>query len=280
MLRNYFFNFKEMYEGGEQHVSFWFKSVHLFSYFRDNMRGWLTRFKMGMYDRILQVEQVTTIGWFLYSSQQINREVLQEELSRELDTAVEIRWRHIGAEWDEQIPREYEVSALHVLVEKSQELEAQSLLHALYSKDSGSYPLDVALRFIPSYVFLPDKKGQTKFKDARMRQSNFTTSMIPAKSWEMEPRALYAKTPQGFTLRDMIMSICSLKHPEDPLFHTVDQPSNGVQVVLFLHHPADNDYAMQVKAGLLPYLRWKWRQSLSMIYEHGSKVEKIGRAHV
>jgi hypothetical protein len=118
-----------------------------------------------------------------------------------------------------------------------------------------------------------DKQGQKKFKDARMRQSNFIASMILTKSWELEPNALYDTTSNGFTFRELIMSIRSLKHPKDPLFHTVDQPTNGSQVALFLHHPDDNEQAMQVKAGLLPYMRWRWRTTLQMTFEHLSEAE-------
>jgi hypothetical protein len=99
---------------------------------------------MGLYDRILQVEQVTTIGWFLYSSQQINREVLQSVLSQELDTAVELRWRQIRAVWYEEIPPQYEVSALPVLVEKSKEIEAQTL-----PERRGSLPHASSTSFYP-----------------------------------------------------------------------------------------------------------------------------------
>jgi hypothetical protein len=116
-LKRYFCNFQERYEGGRQHVSLWITSVLPFQHFRENLGSWLKHNKMGIYDRVLQVEQATTVGFLLYSSQQINRDILQAELSRRLGFQVECRWRKIRAEWNEAIPKQYEVSAIHVLVE-------------------------------------------------------------------------------------------------------------------------------------------------------------------
>jgi hypothetical protein len=85
---------------------------------------------------------------------------------------------------------------------------------------------------------------------------------------------LYHVCPStNHSLRDLIMEIRSEKYPDDPIFHSVDQPSNGSQVALFLHHPDDDAQAQQIKAGLLPYLRWSFRKRFKLTYPPFSQEE-------
>jgi hypothetical protein len=73
-------------------------------------------------------------------------------------------------------------------------------------------------------------------------------------------------------MQSLLMGIKSNAYPEDSLFHTIDMPPRA-SMTLMVHHPDDNAQAHALKAGLLPFLRWKLRKHYKLTMDPCSEEE-------
>jgi hypothetical protein len=271
LARRYFNNLKELYEGGAQHVSVWLGGTMSLAELRINLQSWLTHTSAGLYDRTLQVENTSLVGFLLFSTGQTHVARLQEALTKQLGFPVECKWRQIrqpdasGSTAGQAI-----VKAIHVIVDKRNETEALEALQELYGSKSKNHPLKITMRFFPTWYLLSDDRSRAKCREARRRQELFTLAMVESKTWEIVD--LYTPNSKGHSLRSLLMGIKSTIYPEDSLFHTIDSPPRST-ITLMVHHPDDNAQAHQVKSGLLPFLCWKLRKHYNLDYAPCSEEE-------
>jgi len=117
----------------------------------------------GLWKAYLQLEQPTSLGWLLFSTQMMNMELLQEAISDKLENIpVGLCWKTISQGLQGTIPKNMQVKALHVLVDKLDVPMAKPLLMALFMSnplEDHQFPLHVHMRLVLEMDAILNMKG-------------------------------------------------------------------------------------------------------------------------
>jgi len=108
---------------------------------------WFWKTKFGLWKSSLQSEQLTSLGWLLFSTNTMDTEVLRGEISlRMASIPVSLCWKMISMGTQGSVPKEQQVKALHLYVDALDVGLAKPRLTALYtSKPSPGhiFPLQI-----------------------------------------------------------------------------------------------------------------------------------------
>jgi len=114
-----------------------------------NLSAWMRNKKFGLWYAYLQSEQPTSLGWLLFSTQTMNVERLKEAISEAIDNVpVGLRWKTISHGTQGAIPKDQQVKALHILVDKLDVAMAKPLIMALYTSKPQAdhqFPLHICM---------------------------------------------------------------------------------------------------------------------------------------
>jgi len=128
-----------------------------------NLSGWMRNECFGLWKAYLQLEQPTSLGWLLFSTQMMNVELLQEAISDKLENIpVGLCWKTISQGLQGTIPKNMQVKALHVLVDKLDVPMAKPLLMALFMSNPSEdhqFPLHVRMRLVLEMDAILNMKG-------------------------------------------------------------------------------------------------------------------------
>ena len=223
----------------------------------DIMEGigwWLREQQHGLWERSIQAEDTTVIGWLLNSLREMDLTILQEAL-HSMDPVFEVglRWRLISLGCSGPIPEEQWVRAVHIEVDKTKVEVIKPILYRIYGHDSvGPFPNGIKMRLVPEITPLMGPASRAKADKLRNRQANFVQYCMKAVSWEIAT-LVFVDATIGHSLRQMIMTIRARHRPNLSLFHSVDAQWQGNgYVVTFV--PEFESEARTVLAGLLPFL--------------------------
>jgi hypothetical protein len=107
---------------------------------------------------LIQKANVAVVGWLLYSTWNMDGEVLQDTLSSELHCKVALIWRRIadGTAFDKTRDTREDPRALHIETWTNDETTIIDCLRALYGSKAKTYPLGIRLRYVATLNRLVD----------------------------------------------------------------------------------------------------------------------------
>jgi hypothetical protein len=199
-----------------------------FSEIRSDLQYWLNAGNHGLYERMLQVENSSEIGWLLYSTKAMDAGALVDEIAELVGIQVGLRWKIIDVGAKGKLPEAQRVHALNVDVDSNYRWEAQKKLSAYFGramKNQEEYPNGIRLRFVKSKRDALNSVEKSKIERLRARQKSFLSNILSTDTWDIV-QLDYATDDNSPTLRQMIMSLTT-KNDNIPLFHCVDLDWRG-----------------------------------------------------
>ena len=219
---------------------------------------------------MLQAEETTFIGWFLYSTLSIDAGALSDAIYEEYKIEVGLRWMDIrmSHQGKKQPTKTKPVKAIHIETEKAKGRSVMETLMKCYGlsfESTRNFPNGIRLRFCKNLDNAAYKLEKTKLINLRSRQkqllseTNRTTTagildldVIVKEDIKLNEETSVTTTEKT-TLRDAIMAIQSKYVKKTPLFRSVDLAYDSEEYV-FSYHQSMADEAKAMVDYLYPYL--------------------------
>ena len=142
---------------------------------RSDMKDWLWTGNHNIFRNMLQVEKTSSIGWFCYSTREMDAGALADEIEDLLNIKVGLRWKMISTgNTKTKIPDKEKVNALEIEVDRNCRDLAQRKLLKFYSrstKESRAYPNGIRLRFVKPFSEAVSTSERSKINLLRQRQA-------------------------------------------------------------------------------------------------------------
>jgi len=181
-------------------------------------------------------------------------------------------WRTISIGSQGPIPKDQQVKALHIYVDKLDVNMAKPLLMALYTSKTSpehQFPLHIRMRLVPELdAILNTKEHQNVDKLQACQNTWLSGKLVQRKMWEIELLDDESEL-LGLSLRDAMMTICHPTNKKFTLFHTIDKHFWEKCHVLTVLKSAES-LAHAMITAMLPYLLWQHAQS-----QPGPKASEI-----
>ena len=236
----------------------WYSGLRLvhsipFQELRKDMLPWLKDEGHGIFTRTLQAENIVDVGWFVYSTWEMEAAALADAISSHIKIEVGLRWKMVSLGSRERIPPEQQVRALHIEVSVENRLIAQKALLAVYGrKNIGQYPNGIRLRFPLPIGAAYNLSTKAKLEKLRSRQQLWCQTYKKGQSWEITQ--LDCHLTKDLTLRQALTQILSTTDKRFPLFHSVDRSTGRMGGTIFQFLPELESEARLMLSNLLPYL--------------------------
>ena len=222
----------------------------------EDLQSWLSRNDQGLFHKMLQAEDGKSIGWLLYSTREMDAGALADEIKDAIGIPVGLRWMTINT-GTKKIAESSKTRALTVEISNKHKWKGQRALLNLYSrvmKPSSEYPNGIRMRFVELKKDSINAEERSKLDKLRHHQFEFLQNINSTTSYEVLQLDYSSKAGLHPTLRQMVMTISSLKDSKTPLFHSVDMDWQQDGFV-FQYSKALLDEAETVLNCLLPLLR-------------------------
>ena len=240
---------------------------------RKDMLPWLKEEGHGLFTRTLQAENLVDVGWFVYSTWEMEADALAAAISNFIKIEVGLRWKMVSLGTRDRIPTEQQVRALHVEVAVENRMSAQKALLAVYGrKNTGSYPNGIRLRFALPIGAAYNLNTKAKLEKLRSRQQLWNHTYKKGQSWEITQLDFNLK--EDLTLRQALTKIMSTTDNRFPLFHSVDRSTGKMTGISFQFLPELESEARLMISNLLPYLHHHYGAIASKCFTP-SAVERL-----
>lgn len=111
--------------------------------------------ELGLWPRSIQVEEIAEVGWLLYSTSKMNKDLLQSSLSKLTGYRLGLVDRMINMGVRGPVDKDQKTRALHVECDISHKLPLKRKLDKILSSTRSTMrPLGIRLRFVPHVSFL------------------------------------------------------------------------------------------------------------------------------
>ena len=229
-----------------------------------NVSWWLQTEGHGIWQRVIQHENVDCMGWLMYSHRNIDLKYLKEEIHSQTDIEVGLRYRVVrtGEYSKMKVSADQLVRAVHIEVARHDLAKAEKHIRDAYAADSQDFPGGIRMRLIPEYSNYLNPKSKAKIKHLAAKQLAWINNVRTARTWEIMSLDLPSRE-NGKSIRQMIMEIPT-PGKTTKMFHSMGEAYQGMGIILNFTPQQESEGRMMV-AGLLPYLKWK----------HGEWVEKF-----
>ena len=230
------------------------------------MIRWLKQEGHGMFERMLQVADTSEIGWLVYSTWQMEADVLAQAIEDTINIPIGLRWKQISMNNRERVPLEQQVKALHIEVASENRMIAQKALLATYGRrNTGAYPNGIRLRFALPLHTAHNLNAKSKLERLRARQQCWLNTYEKGFSWEITQldHPVGKKLP---TLRQSLLSIMSKTNPAFPLFHSIDRSNYKEAGVCFQFLPELADEARMTISNLVPMMKHAYGEHVLQLF--------------
>ena len=245
---------------------------------RQDMIRWLKREGHGLFERMLQVAETAEIGWLVYSTWQMEAQVLAHAIEKMIQMPVGLRWKQVSNGSREKLPADQQVKALHVEVALENRVPAQKALLAVYGrKNSGKYPNGIRMRFSLPMHAAHNLNAKAKLERLRARQQVWTTKYEKGFSWEIT-QLDHPTQKNSPTLRQAILSLMSSHDPNFPIFHSVDRSNYRESGICFQFLPELAEEARMTISNLVPLMKHKYGSSVLSLFSPAA-VERMEGCH-
>ena len=274
-FRDYFSRAQVRSQGGQSHMDINVQHSIPMQELISNVDWYFKDKGMRMFNKTIQAESITQMGWLLYSFNNLDTKALADAISCQIGIKVGLRYKYINTdkyEPDREQRRKW--MAVHVEVDSDDLRKATRGLKQLYSMSSTEFPLGIRMRLVSEYR---EVKGNTinsrKHTRLRIRQANFVNMLHGCPNDDICQLDWKAKDLKEKSLRDLIMEIQSNnKDTPGPLFHGVGQDWKGRMVFSFLANKS-NEGSM-IAEGIMPYLRHFYGNKVDQFFDPEAVVSK------
>ena len=129
-----------------------FKELH------SELDWWFSQHGYGWYKKALQCEKSAVIGWLLFSTLDMDRELLTAEIHKATGVTVGLRFRTISVNTKESLSKDQQVGAIHVEIDETNYFGDKARVEDLYCANrEDNFPLDIKLRLCPPIQDANDK---------------------------------------------------------------------------------------------------------------------------
>ena len=241
---------------------------------KKDMIRWMKQEGHGMFERMLQVAETSEIGWLLYSTWQMEADVLAQAIEDTINIKIGLRWKQVNMGSKERLPLEQQVKALHIEVASENRTIAQKALLATYGRrNTGAYPNGIRLRFVLPLHTAHNLNAKTKLERLRARQQVWSKTYEKGFSWEITQ----LDHPVGKnlpTLRQTLLSIISKTNPAFPLFHSIDRSNYRESGVCFQFLPEIANEARMTISNLVPMMKHAYGENVLKLFST-SAIERM-----
>ena len=177
-VKKYFNRARPVEAGGNLYMSVFIRHSMPVAEINSNIDWWLKQHKHGWWLRSIQAEQVATIGWLLYSTRQMDTDILKALLEERMPFSVGLRWRSIS---------KTKIPAIHIEVAKHNLHAAHTMFSRIYSSEPSDpvYPGGIRLRFVIDVNFATNSDVKAKISRMCARQSGINSGLLQMSSWEI-----------------------------------------------------------------------------------------------
>ena len=239
------------------------------------MLPWLKDEGHGLFTRSIQAENLVDVGWFVYSSWEMEAESLASAISNHIQIEIGLRWKMISLGTRNKIPVEQQVRALHIEVSVENRLAAQKALLAVYGRhNSGTYPNGIRLKFALPIGAAYNLNTRAKLEKLRFRQQLWSQTYQKGQTWEITQ--LDCQLSDTLTLRQALNKIVSSTDNRFPLFHSVDRSMGKNGGITFQFLPELESEARLMISNLLPYLHYLYGDQTKQCFTP-SAVDRLSK---
>jgi hypothetical protein len=260
-LKNYFSRLYSKTEGGNIYCSLILASSLSTQDLLNAVKYKLAGLEMGLWPRPTDHEQVSDIGWLLYSSRYQDEHRIAEMFSNDLGIIIGARWHQIHTTDSNRhntgtLDPENMVRALHLEGPSHRIHDIKSIFFFLVWIFATKFIDGTKMRLIPPYQTVISAADKGKYGAVVARQSAFLSRLATGTSHEFASNLILDRPHPGLgtTLRQVLMGIKSTIYPEFPVFHSIDRTWRPDSHITFTFLPENNSDARMYIAGLVPYL--------------------------
>ena len=265
-FRDYFSRAQVKTVGGQSYMDIYVQYSIPMEELTSNVDWFFKEAGMRMFNKTIQAESITQMGWLLYSYSNLDTKALADAISNQIGTRVGLRYKYINTdkyEPDREQRRKW--MAIHIEADSDDSKKATRGLKELYSMSSTTFPLGIRMRLVSEYR---DVKGNTtnskKHTRLRIRQANFAHMLHGCPNDDICQLDWKADNLKHKSLRELIMEIQSNnKDTPGTLYHGVGMDWKGRIVFSYLSNKS-NEGSM-IAEGIMPYLR----------HFHGNNVDQF-----
>jgi len=162
----YFLQAKPRFQGGDVYTTALVGTSLPLGKIMKAQLDWFKETCYGIWEASIQTEVPVLIGWLLFSTNNINTELLKQEISKFIgDILVGLQWKMITLGTQGKIPKENQVQALHVYVDKLDVTAAKPRLLEIYAGNASTkhnFPLHIRMHLIPKIDSILNTQGHRK----------------------------------------------------------------------------------------------------------------------
>jgi hypothetical protein len=262
VLKKYFFRLSPRDDEGVSWCSIILAQALPFSVFMDKSKFSLENNDLSLWPKASDNENLTDVGWLMYSTRVQDKERLSALLSELTGEKKGVKWKPIRSSKEairkkDQVPAEEKVKALHVECAVDRLQEVRDKLTHRYSSTLRHFPDGTKMRLVPTINSVISMNNRTKFASCLACQAALNASLASAVTREVSTNLTIDRkdptTKKSF--RDILMVIAPENRPGTTLFHTIDRQFKSDIIVNFQFHPGNASEANDLITGLVPYLR-------------------------
>lgn len=260
-LKRYFSNLFPKAEGGQVYC----RVILALSGTVDNLitkiRPSLQQYEMGLWQRPTDCEQVSDIGWLLYSTRNQDEHRLASLLSSLIGEPIGVRWRPVRttSKYQKQTAANAAnvVRALHLEGDSSRVHLLKHKIATYYGTSSKQFPDGTRMRLIPPFNSVISADSKSKYGAVVARQAAFLTRLASQQTWELSSNLVLDRKNQqsNQSLRQVLLNIKSSRFPGTSLFHTIDKSWGTESGITFTFVPENEEEARMYITGLVPFIR-------------------------
>jgi hypothetical protein len=276
-FKMYFHQAQPKVAGGHVYMRVWLAHDKEPELLQEDLRWWMQNQQFGLYPRSVQAENISGVGWLLYSTKEVNCTALKDAIEKRLGNKYEIgcRFKMISLGVRGAVAKENQVKAIHIECDSADQFDVKVALSKIYaSEKNDDYPNGIRLRLVPEINSMIAPDTRQSVSRLRARQDNFQKKVATCISWDIDALD-FVDHRLGRSLRDLIMKIESRTVIGQPLFHVVDQTwnKNGFVFVFFPNVDAE---ARTMMMSLIPFLRHHYQESITKWFSSTSQLRAQG----
>jgi hypothetical protein len=175
----------------------------------------LLEFKLSLWPRSCDHENVGRIGWLLYSLQDMDVNRLKSLLTQLSGYEIGVKWMKISSDYGSKKgslqPKDGATKAVVLDGPQDHIYKLRDTLSTWYGSKSNSFPDAVRMRLIPPLDALSDANRQENYGAALAKQASFIAKMGKGSSWKFTSNLILDKQEPttGLSIRQLLMAIPS-----------------------------------------------------------------------
>jgi hypothetical protein len=263
-VKRYFSRLFPRPEGGQYYCNVIIALTNGVVWVTENIKRSLQDNKIGLWKCPTDCEQVSEVGWLLYSTRLQDPERISNMLSKITNEEIGVRWRPVCTsssfnrkKQDQNSDDRNQVRALHIECDSKKVQFVKHKIAKLYGTTVKQFPDGTKMRLIPPFQSVISEDSKTKYGRVVARQAAFTSKLASATTREFSNNLLldHKNKDSGLSLRTVLMNIQSSKYPGSSVFHSIDKTWGSDNGVTFTFIPENELEGQMYMTGMIPYLR-------------------------